>query len=83
MPVFGYIAHPVSGAKDKLFQELGALEYCQVIPADNADIIVLVTDTPDKETEEQLKKKIADISSLQSLAMTFGHVDEKIVEGLE
>ena len=81
MPVFAYLAHPVNGARDKLFQELCTIEYCEATPADNEEIIILVTDTPDKESEEKLQKKLAEIASLQSLSMTFGHVDEKIVEG--
>jgi nitrate reductase NapAB chaperone NapD len=81
MPVFAYLAHPVNGAKKKLFQELRTLEYCEAAPADNEEIIILVTDTPDNETEEHLQKKLAEISSLQCLSMTFGHVDEKTLEG--
>ena len=77
MPVFGYIAYPVSGAKNDLAQELGALEYCQVIPADNEKVLVLVTDTPDKDSEKKLQKQLKNLKSLESLSMTFGYNDEQ------
>jgi nitrate reductase NapAB chaperone NapD len=76
MPILGYIASPKSGAKQNLLQELNALQYCEAFPADNIDILILVTDTPDKETEEKLQQQLKDIKTLESLSMTFGYNDE-------
>jgi len=76
MPVLAYLASPRFGEKSKLLQELNALQYCEAFPADNADILVLVTDTPDKETEEKLQKHLNKMESLESLSMTFGYNDE-------
>ena len=76
MPILGYIASSRSGAKQKLLQELNALQYCEAYPADNADILILVTDTPDKDSEEQLQEHLKEIKSLESLSMTFGYNDE-------
>jgi len=76
MPILGYIASPRVGAKKELLQELNALQYCEAFPADNVDILILVTDTPDKESEETLQKQLKDIKSLESLSMTFGYNDE-------
>ena len=76
MPIFSYIALPKDGARDGLCTELSNVEYCQVIPADNKDIVVLVTDTPDENIERNLQKKLKELHSLQSLSLAFGH-DEK------
>lgn len=76
MPVFSYLAIPKKGLKDSLCTELAALEYCQIIPAQNQDVIVLVTDTPDVEREESLQHQLKNISTLQSLSLSFGY-DEK------
>ena len=76
MPILGYIVSPQSGAKQKLLQELNALQYCEAFPADNVDILILVTDTPDKETEEKLQRQLKGIGTLESLSMTFGYNDE-------
>jgi len=76
MPILGYIASPRSGVKQELLQELNALQYCEAFPADNVDILILVTDTPDKETEEALQEQLKSIKTLESLSMTFGYNDE-------
>ena len=76
MPVFSYLAYPVQGAKERLINELAALEYCEVTPSENEEVLILVTDTPDAETEKELQKKLKEIKSLESLGMTFGHTDE-------
>jgi len=76
MPIFSYIAIPHKGAKDRLCAELSGLHYCQVVPADNQEIVVLVTDTPDEQKEKVLQQSLKNVESLQSLSLTFGF-DEK------
>ena len=75
MPVFSYLAYPKQGAKQELLDELNALDHCEVTPADNQNILILLTDTPDDETEKDLQKKLKNLKTLESLGMTFGHVD--------
>ena len=75
MPVFSYLAYPVPGAKKKLLNDLAALDYCEVTPADNQEILILVTDTPDESKEKELQIKLKKLKSLESLGMTFGHMD--------
>lgn len=76
MPIFSYLAIPKEGATSAMCAELSALKHCQIIPADNQDVVVLVTDTPDDSTEERLQKTLKRLPSLQSLSLTFGY-DEK------
>jgi nitrate reductase NapAB chaperone NapD len=75
MPVFSYLVYPKPGAMQALLDELAALEYCEATPADNQEILILVTDTPDEKREKALQKKLKQLKSLQSLGMTFGHTD--------
>jgi len=75
MPVFSYLAYPKQGAKHELLDELSALDHCEATPADNQNILILITDTPDEETEKALQKKLKELKTLESLGMTFGHVD--------
>ena len=75
MPVFSYLAYPKQGAKEELLNDLAALEYCEATPADNEYILILITDTPDQESEKVLQKKLKQLKTLESLGMTFGHVD--------
>lgn len=73
MPILSYLVLPRTGAKEQLCADLTAMKYCEIIPADNQDAVVLVTDTPDEETEKKLQKALKNLPSLQSLSMTFGH----------
>jgi nitrate reductase NapAB chaperone NapD len=76
MPVFSYIAYPMNGEKEKLFNELSATKHCEVIQADKDEVIIIVTDTPDDTKEKELQIRLKSLTSLQSLSMTFGHTDE-------
>ena len=75
MPVFSYLAYPKRGSKEQLVKDLATLDYCEATPADNEEILILVTDTPDEDQEKALQKKLKKLKSLESLGMTFGHVD--------
>lgn len=77
MPVLSYLAIPVSGAKSDLLEALNSMQFCEAFPADNQDILVLVTDTPDDTTEKSLQGQLRNLPSLQSLCMTFGCNDEQ------
>jgi len=76
MPVFSYIAYPEKGAKEQLLKDLTAIKHCDVMPSENNDVLILVTDTPDEAQEKILQKKFKNLKSLQSLGMTYGHTDE-------
>ena len=54
MPVFSYLAYPKQGAKQDLLNDLSALDYCEATPADNQNILILITDTPDEESAYSL-----------------------------
>ena len=77
MPIFSYLAMPKSGAKEALCADLAALSHCEVIPSDNQEVVVLVTDTPDETTEDKLQKSLNNLQSLQSLSLTFGYDDKE------
>ena len=76
MPILAYIASPRFGEKSILLQQLNAMQYCEAFSADNADILILLTDTPDREAEKKLQKQLNKLESLESLSMTFGYNDE-------
>jgi len=75
MPIFSYLAYPEKGEKETLLKDLTALEHCEVTPAENEEVLLLVTDTPNDDTEKALQKRLKRLKSLQSLGMTFGHGD--------
>ena len=76
MPIFSYLALPMTDAMEQLTADLSATEYCEIIPSDNQEVVVLVTDTPDENVEKELQYILKKIPSLQSISMTFGHKAE-------
>ena len=77
MPIFSYLAIPTSGAKEILCASLASLPHCEIIPSDNQEVVVLVTDTPDETTEDELQKSLNNLQSLQSLSLAFGYDDQE------
>jgi nitrate reductase NapAB chaperone NapD len=72
MPIKSYLAHPHDGKKEELLQALSSLSNCEVIPAENKELLIVVTDTNNKLEDENLKEKIDAIESLKLLAMVSG-----------
>jgi len=76
MPIFSYLATPNDGQKNDLLRDLNNLEYCEAMPAENEELIILVTETTDPDEEKVLQKQLKELVSLQHLSMTYGHADQ-------
>ena len=72
MPIKSYLAHPKKGKREELVHSLSKLEECEVILAENNDLIILVTETSNKSQEDKLKEKLETIESLKLLSMVSG-----------
>lgn len=72
MPIKSYLVHPHDGKKKELSKTLASIEHCEVIPAENRELLILVTETQNKREEDILKEKIEAIESLKLLAMVSG-----------
>lgn len=72
MPIKSYLVHPHLGRKEELVAVISCIQECNVIPAKNQDILVMVTETHNKEEEETLQRKLESIESLNLLAMVSG-----------
>jgi nitrate reductase NapAB chaperone NapD len=75
MPVFSFLAYPKANMKEQLIQDLSRMSYCDVQSAENEDVLILLTDTPDEESSTDLINTVKELESLQSLNMTFGHTE--------
>ncbi|BDD06342.1 hypothetical protein AUTU_38250 [Aureibacter tunicatorum] len=72
MPIKSYLAHPHEGLKEKLAQELATIPQCEVIPAKNENLLIVVTETESKEEEKELENALEKIQSMKLLAMVSG-----------
>lgn len=72
MPIISYLAHPQEGKKDELFKALSTMDQCEVIPAENKNLLIVVTDTETDNEQDDLKERIEAIESLKLLALVSG-----------
>ena len=75
MPIFSFLTYPKKNMKDQLIKDLSNMQYYQVKPSTNQDVLILLIDTPDEETNKNLMNTIKELKSLESLSMSFGHTD--------
>ncbi|MDN5202305.1 hypothetical protein QQ008_13045 [Fulvivirgaceae bacterium BMA10] len=75
MPIKSYIAFPAKGQRSVLSKELNKLPWCEAIPAENKDVLVLVTDTKDQKEEDLFQEKLNKIKSLDHLTLVSGFND--------
>jgi nitrate reductase NapAB chaperone NapD len=75
MPIFSFLVYPEKNMKDQLIKDLSKMQYCEVKPSENKDVLILLADTPDEATNKDLIDSIKELPSLQSLNMIFGHTD--------
>ncbi|MCT4624703.1 MAG: hypothetical protein N4A46_13865 [Schleiferiaceae bacterium] len=78
MPIKSFIAHPKWGKKEQLIEDLEQLDACEIIPSTNEEIVVLVTDTPDKAADIALEEKLHNLESLQMLSMVSGFDNKEL-----
>ncbi|XCF05325.1 hypothetical protein ABI125_11380 [Tamlana crocina] len=69
MPITSYLAHPHSGRKQRLIEALKALPNCDVVPAENENLLIAITETDNQEQDDKLKQTIENLESLKLLAM--------------
>lgn len=72
MPIISYLAHPKEGKKDELLEALSTMDQCEVIPAENKNLLIVVTDTDTDDEQDDLKEKIEAVDSLKLLALVSG-----------
>jgi nitrate reductase NapAB chaperone NapD len=72
MPIKSYLAHPHSGKKSEVIRTLSSMDCCEVIPAENKDLLIVITDTNNNKEEDDLKTRLESVDSIKLLAMVSG-----------
>ncbi|MEQ8331533.1 MAG: chaperone NapD [Longimicrobiales bacterium] len=75
MPICSYVVVPADGARGAVAASLASLPGCDVVPAENADLLLLVTETDDLDAEAALRTRIEAMPEVRGLVLTFGDVD--------
>lgn len=72
MPIKSYLVHPAEGKKAELAHELSRMQQCEVVPAENEEVLILITETNSKQEEEELKEKLEQLSDIKLMALVSG-----------
>ena len=72
MSIKSYILHYEENKKEVLLVELQKLSNCEVIPAQNHDVIVIVTDADSEEIDSKLYNQLLEIEGLKHLSLVSG-----------
>lgn len=78
MPIKSFIVFPKLGQKDALQQEIAAMNGCSVIPSENKEVFVLITDTQTDQEEETLLQTINEITTVDQISMVAGYNENQI-----
>lgn len=73
MPIASYLATPISGRGRAAAAALRALPNCVVSPSEDHSLLVVVTDTPDEQSNHNLQHTMRVLPDLEGLAMVFCH----------
>lgn len=73
MPILSYVVFTLETKKEVVVEKLNGIEGCSAVPADNKDLIILVTETESDEKDKQLQQQIGEIEEIQCLSMTYAH----------
>ncbi|VAW26756.1 hypothetical protein MNBD_BACTEROID04-882 [hydrothermal vent metagenome] len=72
MPIKSYILHYEENKREALIKELQKLQGCEIIPAQNHDVLVLVTETETEELDSKLYNKLLEIKGLKHVSLVSG-----------
>ena len=79
--ICSYLVISEPGASAPVAERLTALPGCEVVRAENRDVLILVTDTPGLEEESALRREVEAMDGIQALLLTFGEIDPDIAIG--
>jgi len=81
MPVCSYLVIPERGAAEQVAVRLRSLPGCDVAPAENRGLLLLVTDTPGPEEDNALRNRLEGMEGIHALILAFGEIDPETHQG--
>jgi nitrate reductase NapAB chaperone NapD len=73
MPVKSYIATPLNGKLKELHLQFEQIEGCEVIPSQNKDVLIVLTDTDTDEQDEKVYQLLLSVPDLEQLTLVSGY----------
>jgi len=76
MPIKSYLAIPEEGQKEILQQDIYKLPGCEVVPSENKNVLVVVTETEDEAMDKKLFNQLKSLKNLQLLTLVAAFSNE-------
>lgn len=76
MTIQSYLVYPNPGFEAQARLALAALPGCEVLPAENRAVMVLVTETPSKAAQRDLERRLEELEPLAHFALVSGWTEE-------
>lgn len=76
MPIKSYLAHPHDGKYEQMVLDISQINNCDIIPSENKEIAIVVTDTLNDHQDKELQNEINTLKSLKMLSMVSGFETE-------
>jgi nitrate reductase NapAB chaperone NapD len=75
MPICSYLVITGPGESVAAASRLAVIPGCEVSPAAERDLLILVTETEGSAAEEALRERIAAVPQIHSLLLAFGEIE--------
>ena len=75
MPICSYLVIPGEGASPAVAARLAEIPGCDVLSAENRDLLLLVTQADTPEEDAALRSRVEATEGVRGLVLTFGDVD--------
>lgn len=75
MPIKSYLAFAQANRFSQMVADLELCGNVTVVPAENREVAIVVTESPNSDDEKTLKERLDQVPDLQCLTLVFGHAD--------
>ncbi len=72
-----YVVHPAACRAAEVTAALTAIPGCEVLPAENRPVLVLVTETSDRAAQRQLERRLDAVENIAHIALVSGWAGEE------
>jgi nitrate reductase NapAB chaperone NapD len=72
MTVQSYLVYPEAGRVEAVSRSLSDIPSCEVIRAENRDLLILVTETDDAQAQKKLETQIEELAGVECVALVSG-----------
>jgi nitrate reductase NapAB chaperone NapD len=72
MAIKSFIVYPQAGKKSDVANFLSNLPGCEVIPSENTEVLILITDTQNEAEDKKLEEQFGQMEYIQSLTLVSG-----------